>query len=110
MGKAILGFVWLAIVTSVSASDAPEVTALQAYAFAPRNEQSREGVRTDALLVIRDGVHASDIVRRIVTDWQSSGLGTVSAGTAVRNGDDSAADVYMRADRNLYAAKRARGR
>ena len=62
------------------------------------------------VLVIRDGVHASDIVRRIVTDWQSSGLGTVSAGTAVRNGDDSSADVYMRADRNLYAAKRARGR
>ena len=55
MGKAIIGLVWLAIVTSVSASDAPEVAALQAYAFAPRNEQSREGVRTDALLVIRDG-------------------------------------------------------
>lgn len=28
---------------------------MQAYAFPPRNEQTREGVRTDALLVIRDG-------------------------------------------------------
>jgi len=28
---------------------------VQAYAFAPRNEHTREGVRTDALLVIKDG-------------------------------------------------------
>ena len=28
---------------------------MQAYAFPPRNEQTREGVRTDALLVMRDG-------------------------------------------------------
>lgn len=28
---------------------------VQAYAFAPRNEQTRAGVRTDALLVMRDG-------------------------------------------------------
>jgi len=31
------------------------VAALQQYTFAPRDEQRREGVRTDALLVIRDG-------------------------------------------------------
>ncbi len=62
------------------------------------------------VVVIRDGVHASGVVRRIVTDWQRGGLGTVSAGTAIRTVDDSPADVYMRADRNLYAAKRARVR
>lgn len=31
------------------------VAALEAYAFKPRSETSREGVRTDALLVVRDG-------------------------------------------------------
>ncbi|MET1080013.1 MAG: serine hydrolase [Pseudomonas sp.] len=34
----------------------PALEALQAYAFPPRDEQVRGGVRTDALLVIRDGV------------------------------------------------------
>ncbi|WP_339529105.1 serine hydrolase [Pseudomonas mucidolens] len=33
----------------------PAVKALEDYAFAPRNEVTREGIRTDALLVIRDG-------------------------------------------------------
>ncbi len=33
----------------------PAVAALEAYAFALRDDVSREGVRTDALLVIRDG-------------------------------------------------------
>ncbi|WP_084702622.1 serine hydrolase domain-containing protein [Pseudomonas japonica] len=36
-------------------ASASEVSALEAYAFPPRDEQTREGVRTDALLVIRDG-------------------------------------------------------
>lgn len=31
------------------------LSALEAYAFAPRDDDSRAGVRTDALLVIRDG-------------------------------------------------------
>ena len=31
------------------------VEALEAYAFPPRDDASRKGVRTDALLVIRDG-------------------------------------------------------
>ena len=31
------------------------VEALEAYAFAPRDDVSRKGVRTDALLVIQDG-------------------------------------------------------
>ncbi len=60
------------------------------------------------VLVIRDGVHASGVISRIVADWQRSGLGSVSAGTAIRTLDESPADVYMRADRNLYAAKRSR--
>ncbi len=38
-----------------TANEPPAVAALQAYAFPPRNDQTREGVRTDALLVIRDG-------------------------------------------------------
>ncbi|NBA94697.1 serine hydrolase [Pseudomonas sp. R5(2019)] len=29
--------------------------ALESYAFAPRHDESREGIRTDALLVVRDG-------------------------------------------------------
>lgn len=33
----------------------PALEALEAYAFAPRNDATRLGVRTDALLVIRDG-------------------------------------------------------
>jgi len=33
----------------------PAVDALEAYAFAPRNDATREGIRTDALLIIRDG-------------------------------------------------------
>lgn len=40
-------------VAPVTASSA--VQALEAYAFAPRDEASREGVRSDALLVVRDG-------------------------------------------------------
>lgn len=33
----------------------PALHALESYAFAPRDETRREGIRTDALLVIRDG-------------------------------------------------------
>lgn len=33
----------------------PALQALEAYAFPPRDEASRKGIRTDALLVIRDG-------------------------------------------------------
>lgn len=33
----------------------PAVQALENYAFAPRNDTTRQGIRTDALLVIRDG-------------------------------------------------------
>ncbi|MCH4877095.1 class C beta-lactamase-related serine hydrolase [Pseudomonas sp. TMW22090] len=33
----------------------PTLQALEAYAFAPRNDNTRAGIRTDALLVIRDG-------------------------------------------------------
>lgn len=33
----------------------PAIAALEAYAFVPRDDDSRDGVRTDALLVIRDG-------------------------------------------------------
>ncbi|MFJ4494042.1 serine hydrolase domain-containing protein [Pseudomonas atacamensis] len=33
----------------------PAVEALESYAFAPRNDATREGIRTDALLIIRDG-------------------------------------------------------
>ena len=36
--------------------NSPSWRQVQAYAFAPRDENSREGVRTDALLVIKDGV------------------------------------------------------
>lgn len=34
----------------------PAIEALDAYAFTPRDDATRQGVRTDALLVIRDGV------------------------------------------------------
>ena len=34
----------------------PAVEALDAYAFPPRDDTARQGIRTDALLVIRDGV------------------------------------------------------
>ena len=33
----------------------PAVDALNAYAFPPRDDATRNGIRTDALLVIRDG-------------------------------------------------------
>lgn len=33
----------------------PAVEALENYAFAPRNDATRDGIRTDALLIIRDG-------------------------------------------------------
>ena len=33
----------------------PALEALEAYAFAPRDDNTRKGIRTDALLVIRDG-------------------------------------------------------
>ncbi|KAF6696941.1 serine hydrolase [Pseudomonas sp. EKM23D] len=33
----------------------PALEALDAYAFAPRDDATRQGIRTDALLVIRDG-------------------------------------------------------
>ncbi|HCS41329.1 MAG TPA: serine hydrolase, partial [Pseudomonas sp.] len=33
----------------------PALQALETYAFPPRNDTTRQGIRTDALLVIRDG-------------------------------------------------------
>ena len=33
----------------------PALQALEYYAFVPRDDESRQGIRTDALLVIRDG-------------------------------------------------------
>ncbi|MBX9753859.1 MAG: beta-lactamase family protein [Pseudomonadaceae bacterium] len=42
---------WATAITPSS----PAIAALEAYAFAPRDDESRKGVRTDALLVIRDG-------------------------------------------------------
>src|SRR5689334_19916141 len=33
----------------------PALQALEAYAFPPRDDTTRQGIRTDALLVIRDG-------------------------------------------------------
>lgn len=33
----------------------PAVEALESYAFAPRNDVTRQGIRTDALLIIHDG-------------------------------------------------------
>lgn len=50
MRTALIAFL-LFILTPAWADD----SALQAYAFPPRNEQTREGIRTDALLVIQDG-------------------------------------------------------
>lgn len=52
MRIAVIGFLFWAIIAPASAN---ELSVLEAYAFPPRNEQTREGVRTDALLVIRDG-------------------------------------------------------
>ncbi|MGY4531151.1 CubicO group peptidase (beta-lactamase class C family) [Pseudomonas sp. TE3786] len=47
---------WPAADWAISPAPAsPAVAALEAYAFAPRDDDSRKGVRTDALLVIRDG-------------------------------------------------------
>lgn len=37
------------------AVDSPALKALEDYAFVPRDDEAREGIRTDALLVIRDG-------------------------------------------------------
>lgn len=36
-------------------TESPALTALEAYAFAPRDDAERKGVRSDALLVVRDG-------------------------------------------------------
>ncbi|QXH74355.1 beta-lactamase family protein [Pseudomonas atacamensis] len=33
----------------------PAVEALESYAFAPRNDATRDGIRTDALLIVHDG-------------------------------------------------------
>ncbi|OUM09160.1 serine hydrolase [Pseudomonas syringae] len=33
----------------------PAIEALESYAFPPRDEETRKGIRTDALLVVRDG-------------------------------------------------------
>ncbi len=38
-----------------TAPTSPAIAALEAYAFPQRDDESRKGVRTDALLVIRDG-------------------------------------------------------
>lgn len=63
MGKAawvlgVLGSGWACLaMAQATAASGPQtaIEQLQAYAFAPRDEQTRAGVRTDALLVMRDG-------------------------------------------------------
>jgi len=45
----------LAILFFLSSPTFANEADLRAYAFPPRNEQTREGIRTDALLVIQDG-------------------------------------------------------
>lgn len=59
MGKAavwlgLLGSGWALLATAGEVA-APALQQLQAYAFAPRNEQARTGVRSDALLVMHEG-------------------------------------------------------
>lgn len=41
--------------STAPAPPSPALKALEAYAFAPRDDATRKGVRSDALLVIRDG-------------------------------------------------------
>lgn len=41
--------------STAPASTSPAITALEDYAFPARDDEARKGVRTDALLVIRDG-------------------------------------------------------
>ncbi|KOP54353.1 beta-lactamase [Pseudomonas coronafaciens pv. porri] len=41
--------------SSRAVSPAPAIEALDTYAFPPRDDEARKGIRTDALLVIRDG-------------------------------------------------------
>ncbi|WP_297839496.1 serine hydrolase [Pseudomonas sp.] len=41
--------------TTAPATPSPALQALEEYAFAPRDDATRKGIRTDALLVIRDG-------------------------------------------------------
>ncbi|NER64956.1 serine hydrolase [Pseudomonas sp. MAFF212427] len=63
MGKAawvlgVLGSGWACLaMAQATAASGPHtaIEQLQAYAFAPRDEQTRAGVRSDALLVMRDG-------------------------------------------------------
>lgn len=55
MRSTLFGFLLWTFLGTAIASDIPALAALQAYAFPPRNDQTRDGVRTDALLVIRDG-------------------------------------------------------
>ena len=70
MGKAVLLIIALSVFAlegraaeiwpdsdwaSTSPPAGPALQALEAYAFAPRSSQGREGVRTDALLVVQDG-------------------------------------------------------
>ena len=57
---------------------------------------------------ITDTGDAGRLSRRLVTEWNRRGGGTVSAGSAVRAPDDSPHDVFERADAELYRIKRAR--
>jgi hypothetical protein len=46
----------LFLLTSATAQAAtPALEALETYAFPPRDDATRQGIRTDALLVLRDG-------------------------------------------------------
>lgn len=46
---------WSTPTLSSTAAQKNAVAELEAYAFAPRDDQTRKGIRTDALLVVRDG-------------------------------------------------------
>lgn len=81
------------------------IAALEAYAFAPRNDDTRNGVRTDALLVVRDGrivyerYAAPSTADTVHSTWSiskslmASVLG-VAFGEGRFNLQDAAADYY----------------
>ncbi|QKZ06629.1 serine hydrolase domain-containing protein [Pseudomonas eucalypticola] len=83
----------------------PAVQALTDYAFAPRNDDTRQGIRTDALVVIRDGrlvyehYAAPFTADSLHTTWSvSKSLMACVLGVAFGEGrfrlEDSAAQYY----------------
>lgn len=91
------------------ATPSPAIEQLERYAFAPRNDASREGVRTDALLVIREGqvvyerYAAPTTASTVHSTWSiSKSLLATVLGVAFGEGrfhlQDSAADYYQPLD------------